>query len=329
MASKLNTRERGAKLDSRASMRNAKAGSQMPAIIKKLKRDRYLYLLLIPFLAFYIVFHYMPMYGIQIAFKDYSLFKGIRDSQWVGFDNFKTYIQGEYFGRTVLNTVILNLFGLAFGFPAPIILALLLNEIKKVSYKRVIQTLVYLPHFISVVIIAGIVTNFLAPTNGIVNILIERLGGEKIYFLTQAQYFRGIYTSMNIWEEAGFGAVVYIAALGAIDSQLYDACVIDGGNRWRQACHVTIPGIMPTIIIMLILKIGHLMEVGYESVILLYRPATYKTADVISTYMYRTGLEGDNYSLATAVGLFNSVVGMILVYTTNKISNKVTDYGLW
>lgn len=298
-------------------------------IKNNLIRDRVLYYLLIPFIAWYLIFLYKPMYGLLIAFKDFSLWKGFDGSPWVGLENFKIFFESPYFFRCLKNTFLINIYGLLFGFPVPIILALLLNEVKNAKFKKTVQTMTYLPHFISAVVIAGIVVNFLAPTNGLINIVIEKLGGEKTYFLIKPEYFRTIYISMNIWKEAGFGAVIYIAALSGIDQQLYEAAIIDGANRWKQTLHVTIPGILPTIIIMLILRIGRLLEVGYETIILLYQPATYETADVLNTFIYRYGLQEGQYDLATAAGLFNAVVAFILVYMANRISRKVSETSLW
>ncbi|WP_339208337.1 ABC transporter permease subunit [Paenibacillus sp. FSL K6-3182] len=293
-------------------------------------RDRYLYLLLIPFLAWYIIFAYKPMYGLQIAFKDFSVYKGIEASPWVGFEHFETFFKSPYFWRLLKNTVLLSFYQLLFAFPVPIILALLLNELKSGIFKATVQTFTYLPHFISVVVVAGIVTNFLAPSNGIINILIEMVGGEKQYFLTNPDYFRTIFIgSMDIWKEAGFGTIIYLAALSGVNPALYEAAVIDGANRWKQTWHITLPAIIPTIAIMLVMKVGSMLEVGYEAIILLYQPATYEAADVINTYVYRSGLQDARYDLATAVGLFNAVVGFILVVFANKTSKKLTETGLW
>jgi putative aldouronate transport system permease protein len=298
-------------------------------IKKNIIRDKWLYILLIPFIIWYLVFAYKPMLSLKIAFQDFSLFQGVNGSRWIGFDNFKEYLTGPYFFRNLSNTFIINIYSLVFAFPAPIILAILMNEAKNKLFKKTIQTVTYLPHFISIVIIAGIVTNFLAPSNGLVNIIIDKLGGQKEYFLTKPEYFRSIFTSMNMWKETGFNTIIFIAALTGIDQELYEAVAIDGANKWRQIIHVTIPGILPTIIIMFILKIGSLLDVGYEAIILLYQPVTYKTADVISTYVYRTGLQEANYGLAAAVGLFNSVVALILVYTANRLSRKFSETSLW
>lgn len=298
-------------------------------IARRLSRDRFFYILLIPFIIWYVVFAYKPMYGLQIAFKDFSVFKGIAASPWVGFEHFIEFFHGPYFWRTIKNTLLISLYSIVWGFPAPIVLALLLNEVRNVMFKKTVQTLTYLPHFISVVVVAGIVTNFLAPSNGLINIMLDKLGMEKIYFLTVPEYFRTIFVSMNIWKETGFNAILYIAALSGINPELYEAAVIDGANKWKQIWNVTLPGILPTIMIMFILRIGHILDVGYEAIILLYQPATYETADVISTYMYRSGIREGNYDLTTAVGLFNSAIGLMLVIVANKLSKRFTESGLW
>lgn len=292
-------------------------------------RDRYLYLLLIPFVAYYILFYYKPIGSLSIAFKDYSVYKGIADSPWVGWDNFVRFFEGPYFFRTLKNTLILNLYIIIFSFPAPILFAILLNEIRKDKLKRTIQTLTYLPHFISTVVVIGIVTNLLSPSHGLITALAERFTGERIYFLTEPKYFRMIYTIMNTWQYVGYNSVVYIAALAGVSQELYEAAVIDGAGKLRQIWHITIPGILPTIMIMLILRIGNMMNLSTDAILLLYQPATYEVSDVIGTYVYRVGLSDADYSLATAVGLFNSVVALILVYGANTLSKKTTEEGIW
>ena len=274
-----------------------------------------------------LVFTYLPMGGIVIAFKEFSPFKGIWDSPWVGLKNFETYFSGTYFIRNLTNTLMINVYSLVFGFPLPIIFALLLNEVRSKSFKKSIQTISYMPHFISIVVVVGMVTTFLNPESGIINILRSALGMEKVYFLTKSEWFRPIYTLMYIWKETGFGAVIYISALAGGNQELYEACVIDGGGKWRQLLNVTLPGIASTIMVMLILRIGGMIEVGYEAIILLYQPATYPTADVISTFIYRTGLGSaqPKYSLSAAVGLVNSVVSLMLVLFSNYISKKYTE----
>lgn len=318
---------KAAKLNGPESNKNA--GTYFKRLGNDIKRDKLLYLMLIPFAAYFIIFVYKPMYGLQIAFKDYNVFKGVSESPWVGMENFTEFFSGPYFWRILKNTVMISLYDLVFCFPAPIILALLFNEVKSKGFKKFAQTSTYIPYFISAVVIAGLVTSFLSPSTGIVNNIIALFGGERTYFLTQPHYFRGIFTIMNIWKTAGFNSIIYLSALTAIDEGLYEAAVIDGANRWKQTTHITLPGIMPTMVMMFIMKIGNMLNVGYELIILLYQPTTYETADVINTYVYRTGLVDANYSLAAAVGLFNGLVGMVLVCTANSVSKRVTEYGLW
>lgn len=292
-------------------------------------KDYQLYLMLLPVITYYILFIYKPMYGLQIAFKDYNVYRGIANSPWVGFKHFTAFFQGPFFWRLIRNTILLSIYGLIFGMPLQIILALLFNEIKNKTFKKAVQTISYLPHFISVVIVAGLVTSFLAPSNGMINILRSKLGLEKVYFLVVPEYFRTIFTTMNIWKEVGFGSIIYMAALTSIDTQLYEAAVIDGAGRLKQTWHVTLPGIMPTIIIMLILNLGSLLNVGYEAIILLYQPVTYETADVLSTYVYRAGLMENKFALSTAVGFFNSFAALILTTIANYISKKTSEISLW
>lgn len=298
--------------------------------LKDMKKHWQLFVIMIPAILFYIFFMYRPMWGLQIAFKDFKPFLGISKSKWVGFNHFIKFIESPYFLRTLKNTLLINVYGLLFGFPIPIILALMLNEVKNIRFKKTIQTLTYLPHFISIVVIAGIVTNFLS-LDGLANIVIEKAGGEKVQFLTVKEYFRTIFVSMNIWKESGFSAIVYLAALAGIDPNLYEAAYVDGASKFKRILHVTIPGIMPTIVVLLVMKIGSMLSVGYEAIILLYQPATYETADVISTYVYRMGFmsNGREYGYAAAVGLFNAVVSVILVVLANKISKKLSGTSLW
>ena len=304
-------------------------GAYFKTLQRDIIQDKLLYVMLIPFILFYLIFQYKPMLGLVTAFQDYNVFLGIKDSPWVGFENFQKFFTSPYFWRTLKNTVAISLYDLAFCFPAPIILALLFNEIRCRWFKSITQTATYIPYFISSVIIAGMATSFLSPSTGIINNIIAVLGGERRYFLTQPQYFRGIYTIMNIWKTVGFNSIIYLSALTAVDSSLYEAAMLDGASRWKQTIHITLPSILPTIVMMLIMKVGHLFNVGYETIILLYQPSTYETADVINTYVYRTGLVGAQYSLASAVGLFNGVVGMVLVFGANYVSKRVTEYSLW
>lgn len=287
-----------------------------------------LYVMLIPLLLVMLLFTYKPMWGLQIAFKEYSLFGGIAESPWVGFENFKVFLTGPYFWRLLRNTLLIGFYGLLFGFPAPIILAILLNEVRSLNYKKTVQTMFLLPFFVSTVVVAGIITNILSPT-GVVNLVLQKLGFDSIYFMAEPKYFRTIYTIMGIWQNCGYSAVIYLAALAGIDMEQYEACRIDGGNKLQQIWHITLPGIAPTIVILLIMNCGSLINVGAETIILLYQPSTYKTADVISTYVYRTGISDGDYGMATAVGLFNSVVGMLFVVLANTISKRISEYSLW
>lgn len=309
--------------------RTIKRKNRFSLLMSDLRRDKLLYLLLIPFLLFYALFVYRPMLGLQIAFKDYNAFVGMKNSPWCGLENFIKFFSMPYFFRILKNTLLISFYQLIFGFPAPIILALMFNEVINKKFESAVQTCTYIPYFISAVVLAGIVTNFLSPSTGIVNNFIALFGGERKYFLTQPQYFRSIYTIMNIWKSTGFGSIIYLSALTSIDSVLYEAAYIDGANRWKQTLHITLPGILPTIVMMLIMQLGNILNVGYETIILLYQPSTYETADVINSYVYRTGLNDAQYSLAAAVGMFNGVVGMITVCTANFICRKVTEYNLW
>lgn len=297
-------------------------------------RDKHLYIMLIPFLVYYIVFAYMPMYGLLMAFKDYSPFKGVFGSPWApmnGFYHFYSFLTGPYFGRLLGNTLTINITSLVLGFPMPIIFALMLNECRSKLFKTSVQTISYLPHFVSSVVIAGMVVNFLSPSTGIINFLYKWVTGanEGIYFLAKPEYFVWIYVIMGIWQGTGFGSIIYTSALAGIDQELYEAARIDGAGRWRQMFSVTIPGIMPTIAIMLIMRLGNILNLGFETIILLYQPVTFVTADVISTYVYRIGLVDGNYSLSTAVGLFNSVIALVMVFLSNTVSRKVGEVGLW
>lgn len=296
----------------------------------KFNRDqKMLYLILLPFIIWYAVFMFKPMYGMVIAFKDYSLFRGISGSEWVGLKNFKDFLTSPEFYVTLKNTLMLNVYSLLLEFPFAILLALMLNEVKNKYFKTIVQTASFIPYFIAIVVATGITVNILSPSTGVVNVFLEKLGFERVYFLAKPEFFRGIFTGLNMWKTAGFNAIIYLAALTAVDEQLYEAAKIDGANKFQQLRHITIPAIIPTIVVMLVLKVGSMLNVAFETVLLLYQPATYETADVISTYVYRTGMLMQDFGLATAVGLFNAVVGFILVYSANRWSKKVTQSSLW
>lgn len=292
------------------------------------KRNKGIYLLFLPVILYYVVFNYIPIYGLSLAFKDYIPSKGIIGSEWVGFDNFTRFFNGVYFWSIIKNTLLISIYEIIFGFPAPILFALLLNEIQNKFFKRTIQTITYLPHFISTMVICGMILDF-SLKNGLFNDIIAFFGGERMDLLMISSMFRPIYIASGIWQGVGWGSIVYLSALTSIDSELYEAAYIDGANRLKQAIHITIPGIIPTITILFILKIGGLMGVGFEKIFLLYNPTTYEVADVISTFNYRKGLVDFDYSFSTAIGLFNSVINISLLVLANTISKKVNENSLW
>lgn len=299
----------------------------------RLKKDvllnKYLYIMLIPVVAFYLIFYYAPMGGLQIAFKDFSPGLGIWGSEWVGFKHFEDFFGNYYFFRLLGNTLAISVSSLVFGFPIPIIFAILVNELSNRHFRRVVQSVTYFPHFISVVVICGLLVDFCSD-DGVVSQAISMVTGSPAGNVLQAkQNFVPTYVISGIWQSFGWNSIIYLAALTAIDSQLYEAAVIDGAGRFKQIWHVTLPGILPTVSIMLILAIGNIMNVGWEKIILLYSPATYETADVISSFVYRRGMVQADYSYATAVGLFNSIINFILVFSSNRISRKLTGNSLW
>lgn len=293
-------------------------------------RDIPMYLLLLPAVLILFVFHYIPIYGVIIAFKDYSPFKGILASSWVGFKHFIYFLSDSTFWQVMRNTILINIYNLFWGFPAPIIFALLLNEVTRLRWKKSIQTISYLPYFVSWVVAAGLITSVLSPSTGIINKAITPLFNiDPIYFLTKKQYFRSIVVMADIWKGLGMGAVYYIASITSIDQELYEAAKIDGAGRWKQTWHITLPGISNIVIVLLILRIGSMVTIGFENIFLLYNPVVYDVADVISTYTYRLGIEGAQFSLTSAIGLTQSVVNFALVYSANKISRKVAGWSLW
>ena len=268
------------------------------------------------------------MYGAIIAFKEYTPALGVAKSPWVGLENFTRFFNSVYFGRLIKNTILLSLYNLILGFPAPIILALLLNEVRNKKFKSLTQTVTYLPHFISLIVVTGMLTDF-GMTNGLFNDVIEMFGGSRAPLLQDPKLYRSIYVFSSIWQEVGWGSIIYLSALAGVDSQLYEAAQIDGAGKWKQLIHVTLPAIAPTIIIMFILKTGSLMNMGYEKTILLYNASTYETADIISSYIYRIGLLEQDWSYSTAIGLFNSVINFGLLLFTNKMSRRYSETSLW
>ncbi|MUG43509.1 ABC transporter permease [Paenibacillus woosongensis] len=290
--------------------------------------NKYLYLMILPVIAYYIIFHYGPMYGALIAFKNYSPMKGILGSDWVGFQHFQDFFNSYYFLRILKNTLLISLYSLLFEFPAPILLALLINEVRHRLFKRVVQTITYMPYFISLVVICGIITDF-TNADGLINRLFVWLGYDGQAMLQKPELFRPVYILSEIWQRIGWESIIYIAALMGIDQEQYEAARMDGANRFKQMLYITLPGILPTIAIMLILRMGNLLNVGFEKIILLYNPVTYETADVISSFVYRKGLLEFGWSYSAAVGLFNSVINLILLITANYISRRVSKSSLW
>lgn len=297
-------------------------------VLKQINKYKHIYIILALPMLYYFVFCYLPMFGVVIAFQDYSVTKGVFGSEFVGLKYFKSFLSDYNFWRLLKNTLTINAYDLVFGFTTPIILALMLNELHLNKFKRFVQTATYLPHFISVVVMANMVLTFVS-SEGMINSLLGFFGVEKIPFMTQPKYFYSIYTISGIWQNLGWNSIIYMAALSSIDMELYEAARIDGAGRWKQTLHVTLPGISSTIILLLIMRIGSLVSVGYEKIMLLYNPSIYETADVISTYVYRRGLLDRDYSYSAAVGIFNSIINMIFLWTANKMSNKITGSGLW
>ncbi len=290
---------------------------------------KYLYLMFLPVFLYYIFFRYAPMLGLSIAFKDYNAFLGFDRSPWVGFRYFQQFFNSIYLWRLVRNTLLINLYDLVFNFPAAIALALLLNEVQNRRFKKVTQTITYLPYFVSSVVIASMVVQFLSPSSGIINNLIAALGGERQYFMVQPESFRTIYTLMNLWKNIGWNSIIFLAAISGINGELYEACMVDGGGYIRRMWHITLPGIAGTIVVLLIMRLGHVMDAGYETILLLQNNANLETSDVIGTYVYRRGLKGGEYSYGTAVGMFQSVIGFAMVIFANWLSRRYSETSLW
>ena len=295
---------------------------------KDFKRNKYKYLIISPVVIYLLLFAYKPMYGIIIAFQNYRPFLGISGSPWVGFDNFKAFFQDVYFFRLLRNTFSISFLSILFGFPAPILLALLLNEIRNVRFKRVVQTISYMPYFISIVVVCGLIRAF-CQTDGVFNDIIAAFGGNRANLLSSKENFYPIYIISGIWQSIGWDSIIYLAALTGIDQEQYEAAKVDGAGRLKQMFYITLPGLMPTITVLFILRMGGILNVGYEKILLLYQPLTYEVADVISTYVYRKGILEANYSFSTAIGLFNSLVNICFLMITNQISKKVNDNSLF
>lgn len=294
-----------------------------------LKRKKYLYIMLIPGVFYFLIFHYVPMYGILIAFKDFSFKKGILGSDWIGLENFRYMFQLDNFYTVFKNSISLSLLRIVFTFPIPILLALLMNDIKNARYQKFLQTLFYLPHFVSWVVIGSILVNFLSPVNGVINNIIRMLGGEPIFFLAENKYFSPIVVITSIWKDAGWGTIIYLAAITGISGEMYEAAKIDGANKIKCLLYITLPCIKSTIVTMLILRLGSIMNNGFEQIFILQNARNLGVSEVFETYTYRLGLLNGRYSFATTVGLFTSVVGIIFLLASNMISKKLGEEGLW
>lgn len=297
--------------------------------MKRIRQHRDYYLLLLPGLIFLAVFRYSPMYGIVIAFQDYNVFQGIAHSEWVGLEHFRRLIASDEFMQVLTNTLLISIYKIVILFPIPVILALLLNEVRLKWFKSTVQTMIYLPHFLSWVIIAGLFVNILSPMGGLVNDLIGMFGGKPIDFLTNNDFFRSVVVFTAGWKESGWNAIIFIAAISGIDQEQYDAAKIDGSGRLQTMFYITLPGIASTVVLMFILRIGNILEAGTEQILTLYNPVVYATGDVIGTYVYRIGLGQMDYSFSTAVGLFNSVVGFLLILLGNAASRKWLQRSIW
>ncbi|GGJ59788.1 putative aldouronate transport system permease protein [Anoxybacillus voinovskiensis] len=295
---------------------------------KKILQNYQLYLFILPTIIYFIIFHYLPMYGVLIAFKDFVATKGIISSPWVGFKHFERFFDSYQFWRLIKNTLGLSVLQLIVGFPLPILLALMLNQIRSEKYKRFVQTVVYAPHFISVVVLAGMIYVFFS-NNGLVNNIIMIFGGEPISFMAKPEWFKPLYVASGVWQETGWAAIIYLAALAGVNPELHEAAVVDGANKWQRILHVDIPAIMPTAVIVLILSVGNIMNVGFEKAYLLQTPLNQPSAEVIPTYVYKMGLQQAQYSFSAAVGLFNAVINLILLIAVNKFAKKISGQGLW
>ena len=285
--------------------------------------NRWLYVLILPALIYILLFNYLPMYGVQIAFKNYKAVKGIAGSAWVGFKHFNTFFSAYYFNRLITNTLVLNLLSLVFSFPIPILLAIVINNIKNQRLKKFTQTAIYVPHFISTVVLAGILYILLSPTNGIINYLIQAWGGSSIYFMNEADWFRPIYIISGIWQNAGWNSILYIAALSSVDPELYEAATIDGANKWQKVRYVDVPHILPTATMMLILNCGSLMSSATQKTLLLQTSGNISMSDIIGTYVYTMGINNGQFSYTAAIGLFVNVINFILVVSANTVSRKM------
>lgn len=314
----------------------ATAISAVPAVPSRGKRKWHrwlknyeLYLLLLPTLIYFVVFQYGPMYGLQIAFKNFIAVKGINGSPWTGFEHFERFFNSAQFGTILTNTLLISLYELIFAFPIPIILALLLNQVSNGAFKRIVQTVTYAPHFISVTVIVGMLYLFLSPYNGLLNHFLQAIGMDPIFFLGSEAWFKPVFIASGIWQNAGWSTIIYLAALTSVSPDLHEAAIMDGANKWQRVFHIDIPSILPTIIILLILSVGNFMTVGFEKIYLMQNSLNAGSSEVIQTYVYKTGLLGAQYSYSTAIGLFNSIINFILLIVINTIAKRANQASLW
>ena len=298
-------------------------------LLKSIRRNWELYALFAPVLAYFIVFEYVPMYGVQIAFKDFIATKGIWGSPWVGFKHFERFFDSFYFWRLIRNTLGIGLYQLVVGFPIPILLALMIHEVRSSKFRRFIQTITYAPHFLSTVVVVGMIMMFLSQQGGMVNLLVKAFGGEPIAFMTEPSWFKTVFVLSGVWQQMGWSSIIYLAALAGVDPQLHEAARVDGAGRLKRIWHINLPHLMPTIVVLLILNVGSILGVGFEKVFLMQNNLNMETSDVISTNVYRSGILGAQYSFSAAVGLFNSVVNFIMLITVNRIARKLSETSLW
>lgn len=301
----------------------------MRAMLRKMAKSWQLYIIISPVLVYLIIFEYIPMYGVQIAFKDFIANKGIWGSPWVGFKHFEAFFDSYYFWRVIRNTLLISLYALVVSFPVPIILALLIHEVRWKPFKRFVQTVTYAPHFLSTVVVVGMIFMFLHPERGFINHFVQFLGFEPIKFMEKPEWFKTIYVFSGVWQGMGWSSIIYLAALSGVDPQLHEAAKVDGANRFQRIWHINVPGIMPTAVIILILSVGGLLSVGFEKIFLMQNFVNKPASDVISTYVYQNGLLGGKYSFSAAVGLFNSVINFILLLLLNAFARRVSETSLW
>lgn len=298
------------------------------SLLRNYQKNKMLYWMILPIVVYVFIFSYIPMFGLVMSFQNYSLAKGIFGSKWIGFKNFVDFFNGLYFKRTLGNTLLISFYTLLFAFPAPIILALMLNEVQNAPFKKVIQTVSYMPHFISMIVVVSLINEF-TKSNGVIASVVTAFGGTPKSYISDPGSFRAVFVVSEIWQTVGFNSIIYLSALAGVNADLYEAAEIDGAGKIAQLFHVTLPGIASTIIIMFIMRCGAMMTVNFEKILLMYSPATYETADVIQTYVYRTGIIKQKIGYSTAVGLFNSVVGLVLIVTANSLSRKYTEISMF